>query len=362
MPDTTVEWIDSVETLTRLLEQLDAAPVIGLDTEFMRVHTFWPELALVQVQVGARTALIDPKANVDLRTLSARVRRADGCVVMHSASEDLVALAPLAPAGEPPLAGLFDTQIAAAFAGLGPGLGYQRLVAELLGVELEKGETRSDWLKRPLSAQQLVYAAADVDHLPALHAELEARLARRSMRAWFQEDCDRLCAGSGADDLQPHLAFAAMWRAPPEQQARLRRLLRWREALARRIDRPRSWIFDNAVAGSLIETPPADAGALGERLRGQRSFPRREVGALFDLLNAPLTADDLVLPPIPAPIRGDAAQRLNEARTRAAARASELDLPPALLCPRRLLEAWVREEQPPELAGWRGQALAGCLG
>ena len=141
----------------------------------------------------------------------------------------------------------------------------------------------------------------------------------------------------------------------------LRQLLRWREALARRINRPRAWIFDNALATSLVETPPADTEALSSRMRGQRSFPKRELLPLFELLASPLTDEELELPPIPPPIRGEPAQLLAQVRDKVAARATELDLPPALLCPRRLLEAWVRGGQSPELAGWRGQALGDLL-
>ncbi|MCE2950295.1 MAG: ribonuclease D [bacterium] len=353
----TAEWIDTAGDLAALLSRLRGASRIGLDTEFMRVNTFWPDLALVQLQADGPPALVDPIGCGNLAPLGPLLLDA-GCVkIMHSASEDLVALAPIAGA---PVAGLFDTQVAAAFAGLGPGLGYQRLAQMLLDVEIGKGETRSDWLQRPLTEQQKLYAAIDVVHLPAMHDLLSAKLGQRSMAAWCQEDCDRLAAGP-VPDAEPHLSFTALWKSPPEQQARLRRLLRWREALARRINRPRSWIFDNALATSLVETPPADADALSSRMRGQRSFPKRELPLLLDLLESPLSEEDRDLPPIPPPIRGEPAQQLAQLRDKVAARATELDLPPALLCPRRLLEAWVRGERSPELDGWRGTVLGDLL-
>jgi ribonuclease D len=277
---------------------------------------------------------------------------------MHSASEDLVALAPISRA---PIAALFDTQIASAFAGLGAGLGYQKLVQLELGIDIEKGETRSDWLRRPLSPEQMGYAAIDVLHLPALHDRLLARLEARGMTAWCQEDCDRLAAGFEASDTQPHLSFTALWKAPPEQQAQLRRLLLWRDALARRIDRPRQWIFDNAQAGSLIENPPDQTAALTSRLAGARSFPKRELGNLFELLQAPLRDEDMQLPPIPAPIRGEPDRLLKLLREQVNARAAALDLPPGLVASRRVLEAHVRGERPAELDGWRGQVLAQTL-
>jgi ribonuclease D len=350
-------WTDTREALSALIDRLHGLPRIGLDTEFMRVSTFFPELALVQLQGDGPPALVDPVGCADLSPLAPLLLDAGCTKIMHSASEDLVALAPVAGA---PIAGLFDTQVAATFAGLGPGIGYQRLVQALLDIEIGKGETRSDWLQRPLTEQQKCYAAIDVIHLPAMHDLLVAKLEQRQMAAWCREDCDRLAAGPPAVD-EPHLAFTALWKASPDVQARLRLLLRWREALARRINRPRTWILDNSLARSLVETPPADSEALAVRLRSQRSFPKRELLQLFDLLVAPLPEKESSVPPIPPPIRGEPAQQMAQARDRVAARAADLDLPAALVCPRRLLEAWVRGEHSPELDGWRGEVLRDIL-
>ena len=144
-------WITDPAPLDALLSTLDAsAPAsIGLDTEFVRERTYWPQLALVVIEALARLLS-------DTRILK----------IMHSASEDLVALKYFCGALPQPL---FDTQIAAALCGIGAGLGYQRLLQDLLGISVDKGETRSDWLRRPLSPSQLHYAADDVRHLDALH-------------------------------------------------------------------------------------------------------------------------------------------------------------------------------------------------
>lgn len=352
------EWIDTPAAFAERLGIAAGQPRIGLDTEFMRTDTYWPRLALLQWRDARSTVLADPPACGDLPGLGALL--SDGrCVkIMHSASEDLVALWTVAPV---PLAGLFDTQVAAAFAGLGGGMGYQKLVAQLLGIELDKGETRSDWLRRPLSESQRHYAAADVLHLPALHDALLERLGARGMLEWCHEDCARLAAQSQAVDPQPHLAFTALWQAPPPAQARLRRLLRWREALARRIDRPRLWVLDNATASTLATQPPDRTEALVAQVRGQRSLPRRELPALLDVLADESTDADETCPPIPGPLRGEAQRRFDALRGAVAQRAEALDLPAALLAPRRLLEAQVRGEPVAEWRGWRGEVLAEAL-
>jgi ribonuclease D len=348
-------WIATPDALAALVERLDGARSVGLDTEFMRVRTYWPELALLQACIDGEVWLVDPLACGPLEVLAPALARVDLPKIMHSASEDVIALAPAARDG---LAGLFDTQIAAAFAGLGPGVGYQRLVAEQLGVALEKSETRSNWLARPLSAQQLHYAEADVHHLDALHELLRERLAARGMLAWCDEDCARLARGA-VPPPHPHWEFKTLWKWPLERQARLRRLLDWRELTARAIDRPRLWLFDNPAAVDLIENPPASASALGARLAGQRGFPKRETGTLFDELNAPLAAAELEqFAPIPEPLRGEAEQRFEDLRARVAARATALDLPPGLLAPRRVLEVLARGLGHAELGTWRAQVLA----
>lgn len=343
--------------LDELAQRLVARDRIGLDTEFMRVRTFLPELALIQLRVDGDTVLVDPVALPGLAALAPTLRGATPLKLMHSASEDLLALAPVAGGA---LAGLFDTQIAAAFAGLGAGIGYQRLVFELLGVALPKSETRSNWLARPLSAAQLEYAAADVEHLPPLHDALLERLQARGMLAWCEEECARM-ARDAADDAppeNPHWEFRNGWRWPLDAQARLKRLLEWREQVARRIDKPRSWVYDNPGLAALALDPPRSAEALAERTRQQRSFPRREAEALLRLAQQPVTDEERQLAPIPAPLDDAQERRFEALKARVAERAIALDLPPALIASRRVLEAVVRgRSDPDETGGWRAQVL-----
>lgn len=353
-------WIDDTATLEARCADLAGAPRIGLDTEFMRVDRYWPRLALIQCEGGGRIDLIDPLALDDLEPVGAWLRAPRPAKIMHGASEDLVALAPIAGA---PIAGLFDTQIAAAFAGFGAGIGYQRLCAELLGIEVEKGEQRSDWLRRPLSERQRHYAANDVRHLEALHERLLERLEHRGMLAWALADCERLAqsAEDAAEPENPHHDFRSLWRWPIERQARLARLLAWREATARRLDRPRSWLLDNPTAVDLVEREPKSPGELAARLASMRGFPKRQLGALFDLLSAPLTDADLAITPIPPPLDPAEEDRFEALRAAVARIAGELDLPAALLAPRRVLERVARDPATPALDGWRRAVLADAI-
>ncbi|HKT42408.1 MAG TPA: HRDC domain-containing protein [Rhodanobacteraceae bacterium] len=351
-------WIDHADRLP----QGPGRGVLGLDTEFMRRDTCFPKLALVQAARAGECWLLDPlayDAGVDVRAL------VDGRLcVMHSAGEDMEALAPLL--GGTSLS-LFDTQIAAALCGMGPGLSYQKLVAGVLGVDIPKDETRSDWLQRPLTASQLEYAAQDVAHLEALHEKLSAELQRRGRSAWHAEDCARLAQRAQRDpaqiDLQPQRGFRSASDWPAEARARLKRVLLWRDETARTLDRPRPWILDDANVLSLSQQPPGSPQELFERAKGQRALRGPQRAELFAILGATATPGELaVLAPIPPAPRGEAKHAVDAMRAVVQSEALRLDIPAGLLCPRRLIEEFaVTSVWPEGLKGWRAGVLEAKL-
>jgi ribonuclease D len=355
------DWINSESALATWFSEQSDSSVIGLDTEFMRTDTFYARLALIQAEIGGRTAVIDAPALDGHIALAACLADARSVCVMHSASEDLEALSAIIPSGP---ATLFDTQIAAAMAGLGSGLSYQKLVAALLGVDLPKGETRSDWLKRPLTASQLEYAAQDVEHLPQIHALLSARLAELGRAEWLAEDCRRLVEKvcRSTPDAQPQRAFPRASDWPLEQQALLRKVLLWRETKARALDKPRSWILDDARMLDLAAHPPRDGADLFERCKGLRALrgPQRE--ELLDVLHAQPTAEELDFAPIPPPPTPADRRLLSTLRETVTGIAQSLNLPEGLLCPRRHVEALIAERTwPAALEGWRKPLLHDAL-
>lgn len=344
----------------------DGVPArIGLDTEFVREKTYWPQLALVQIAIPERDAidrgrilLVDPLVPGMPAALARVLRDRRIEKLMHSAGEDLIALRHVCDAVPEPL---FDTQTAAALCGIGAGLGYQKLVLALLGEEVDKGETRSDWLRRPLSPSQLRYAADDVRHLHRLHALLAARLDAQGRRAWLDEDCARALANATDDALDPwpHLSLRSAQFLDAAAQTRLLRLLRWRERYARDHDRPRNWILDNELAHALARKSPTDLASLQSWLDAQPKSPRRLAAAIWQALDTPLP-DEARMPPA----RGDdrdreAFKRLQQAVAGLSAR---LDLPDGVLASRRWLEALQDgQDWPGALAGWRRAQLEPVL-
>lgn len=354
-------WIDNPQALAQALR--DAPPVVGMDTEFVRERTYWPRLALVQLALGdaagdAPILLVD--AAVDGMPAALAPLLADAAItkVMHSASEDIVALHHACGVAPTPL---FDTQIAAALAGVGSGIGYQKLVETLCDVRLDKGQTRSDWLRRPLSPEQLAYAADDVRHLHRLHHALDARLRDAGREAWAREDAERLVQAGIAQDGErwPHLGMRSAQFLDADGQRRLVRLLRWRDAHARERDLPRSWVLDNELLHALARKPPEDAAALRTQLAQTPRAPRQLAAAIWTALDTPLPGeDDMPLARDDAPDRA----RLKAMQAAVAQAAGQAGIPEGVLASRRWLQALLEDGRwPAPLAGWRRQLLEPVL-
>ncbi|MCB1568739.1 MAG: HRDC domain-containing protein [Xanthomonadales bacterium] len=351
-------WLDHAQERDALAQGLDRSP-LALDTEFIRERTFYPRLALVQLRAANGDAyLIDPMALPEAGALRTALQD-DTLKIMHSPSEDIQAF----QRGWSLVIGpVFDTQLAAALIGLGPGKSYQRLVEELLGIHLEKGETRSDWLQRPLTDSQRRYAAEDVLHLHELHARLDQGLRELGRLDWLTQDCVRLVetASNDAPDPNPHLASRAAQHLDPPTQALLRRLLLWRESMARHHDRPRSWILDNELVVELA-TRTLTRSSFNALLDRHPRAPRRNREELWQAVSSPLTEEDLVMP-LAAPPNPSLRAPLKAMQAVVAEHASALNIPEGLLCAKRHLETLLQTRQwPHALDGWRRGILESDL-
>ena len=361
-PAPDADWIDRREALDTWLADVPCDALVGLDTEFMRRNTFYPQLALLQLGVDDRYALVDPLAFPIDHALRPLLGAGDAITVMHSASEDLEALSLMLPAGP---RHLFDTQIAAAFVGLGLSVSYRALVADLVGVELDKGETRSDWLQRPLTESQRSYATLDAVYLKPLHEQLTERLQQRGRSDWHREDCERLKhrASQREGDPQPQRGYRGAAEWTPAQRARLRRVLLWRDRTARTLDRPRPWLLEDALVMNLAQQPPTSSHDLEQRSRGQRALRSEQRDDLLATLARDVSDEEIATTAsIPALPQGVAKQALAAMKQKVDTIAIKHDLPAGLLCPRKLLEEYVVTAEWPELLnGWRHSLLYASL-
>jgi ribonuclease D len=348
--------LSSSKHLDAFATHLGARGDLALDCEFVRERTFWPQLGLIQLATDGQTALIDPVALDDaaaLKRLFSKARR----VLMHAPGEDFECF--LHHYGWLPQP-LFDTQLAAAFVGRGVGLGYRALVQQVLNIEVDKGETRSDWLRRPLSEAQLRYAAADVAHLQDLADTLGAELDQQGKRAWFDADCQQALAKAVAQHSTPdgRLDARQIGRLSDRAARRLQRILLWREHAARESDRPKGWLLDNETCQLLANLPDGDRSAHDGLFREARRAAGFAADELWEQLHAPPDPSLPPLPPRPAPADGRHRSLVSALQAEVASIAGRCDLPPALLFPRRLIEAMVDAADWPDGAqGWRESLL-----
>jgi ribonuclease D len=238
---------------------------LGLDTEFVSERRYRPLLCLVQVVVDERIEILDPLGDLDPAPLAAVLADPGVEVVLHAARQD-VAL--LKRSWKTEFRNVFDTQVAAGFAGYGAQSGYDSLVHSLLGVSAKGAEGFSRWERRPLTANQIEYARADVEHLLPMADALQERLRASGRLEWAREECVAL--ERATDERSPEEIFARLPRVrrlSKRQRATALTLVRWREELASRIDRPPSSVLPDHVLIEVARRQPESRRGL-EEVRG----------------------------------------------------------------------------------------------
>ena len=264
-----VIWIEREEELPGLARALERCGPIGLDTEFMRERTFFPGLCLLQLAAGGEIWCVDTLRCGSLDPLVPALTAPGAAKVIHSARQDLEAFYLNVKRVISPI---FDTQIAAGCIGLKPQIGYADLVKTLLDVSLAKGQTRTDWSRRPLSAAQLEYAADDVAYLNEVADRLRERLRALGREEWAIEDCRALEDPSlyEPDPADAWKRLRSLQKLPPTVRARGKVLAVWREKTARLKNLPRGWVLDDEALFRIAETLPQTPAALAATLSSRR--------------------------------------------------------------------------------------------
>ncbi|HWC27628.1 MAG TPA: HRDC domain-containing protein [Solirubrobacteraceae bacterium] len=361
--------VDGRGDVAALADLARASGRLGIDTEFMGEGRYRTLLCLVQVAVEApggelRIEVLDPLDDtLDCAPLADALADPQVEVVMHAGRQD-VAL--LRRAWRTEITNLFDTQLAAGFAGLRAQLGYEALLHELLGVRLGKSASFTRWDARPLSAEQIAYARDDVRHLLQAAAALQERLAARGRLGWAREECVALASAS--DERYVDTVLARLPRVnslDPKLRAIARELVAWREETARAQDRPIPSVLSDAALVEIAKRRPSELRQL-EQIRGVNEQTLRRRGrAILDAVQRGRSR-----PPIPVegarPAQPDALDApviaLAEALVRA--RALEEGLAYELIAARADLQRIVlalRDGDPPPdvrtLQGWRRRVV-----
>lgn len=274
-------YIGDVVALEAACATLAGEPVVAIDTEFMRERTYFARLCLIQIGTDRDVFVIDAIAlEGELGRLAPLLESPETVKVFHAGSQDVEVLLKATGATPRPL---FDTQIAATLAGFPTQVGYAQLVHDLVGAEIDKADTFTDWSVRPLSDTQLAYAAADVEHLARVYEILRERLEREGRLAWLEADFARLAdpATYFADPAEQYRRVKRASSLDRRSLAVLREVTAWRETEAQRRDVPRRWLVSDESLIEVARRRPADAAALaGIRGVGDRAAGKMAAGIL----------------------------------------------------------------------------------
>ncbi|GFD89757.1 ribonuclease D [Tenacibaculum sp. KUL152] len=270
------QLITTFEQLEKVCTTAQRQEAIALDTEFVRTRTLTPHLGLIQLYDGHQLVLIDPLAIENMQPFVALLENTDVVKVLHSCSEDLETFLTAFDTIPTPI---FDTQFAASVLGKGPTLGYAKLVEMLCDVELDKGESRTDWLARPLREAQLSYAANDVLYLLPCYQQLASEIQAAGKADWVFEEIALLGAKKRAQMPEDfaYLQIKNSWRLNAEQLTVLQALAAWRLNTARKKDLALNFVFKE---GHLFEAAQrlSDSKSALSRINGVNHQSVRRYG------------------------------------------------------------------------------------
>lgn len=356
--------IDNDDLLDKMINACMSQSCIALDTEFIRTDTFYPKPALIQIYDGQQIYLVDPLKIKNIMPLKELLLAPTLIKVMHSCSEDMDVFSCLLDCYPQPL---IDTQVAANLIGHDFSISYQRLIEVTLGEVLDKTETRSNWLNRPLSAQQLQYAANDVFWLlDAYHALIE-NLQKLGRLTWLQQDCEALVNRHevGLDFDQYYLKIKSAWRLSRSELNVFKSLCAWRESSARQQNRPRGRILSDGTMLTLARHRPKTVHDLSQ-VKDINPAVNRKYGE--QILSIISLANDCPEAEYPPPMfNGNSLrvkQSLKEMKSVVASTATTLGVQEAVIASRKDMESYLFSAAPSNETlgrGWRGKILSAAL-
>lgn len=280
------ELIESSSQMDELLKQLNKVNLIAVDTEFFRETTYYPQLALIQIATDSIVACIDPLSFDAKPALKNLLLDNDITKIFHSCSQDLEVL--FYYLGDAPGA-IYDTQIANALLTEHHQVGYASLVENELGTLLDKSQTRTNWLQRPLTQKQIQYAGDDVLYLYRLQKILDEKLLQLGRKTWFDEESSKLV--STENNFQ--VAEENLWRRVKgatrlnrNKLAIVQAIAIWREHLAQQKDRTRRKILADDIVVDLAFAAPDNSQAIEQIIGNKYGFKKQEILQLLEAIEA----------------------------------------------------------------------------
>ena len=363
----TPDLIESSSKMLNLLERLNDEKIIAVDTEFFRETTYYPQLALVQIATASIVACIDPLAFDAKPGLKKLLLNDDITKIFHSCSQDLEVL--FYYLGKIPHC-IYDTQIANALLSEHHQIGYASLVENELGMKLDKSQTRTNWLQRPLTEKQIQYAADDVFYLYQLHSLLDNKLHNAGRKTWFDEESSKLLN----DENNFLVATDKLWRRVKgatklnkNKLAIVQSIAVWREHLAQQKDKTRRKILSDDIIIQLAIDPPENTSALNSYIYRNTNFNDKEKQQLFETIQTALVCPENEWPDNRFNVLDNQQKTLlKNLQLCVNSQAEKLGISSAILCSRKELEKLIllykqRDNQQDEslqgklniLQGWR---------
>jgi ribonuclease D len=363
-----IQYIDTSEQLTALCSQIPKEPWIALDTEFLREKTYYPKFCLLQIATPSWVACVDPLALPSLDLLFEVIYNPAIVKVFHSCRQDLEIFYQLTGALPQPV---FDTQIAAPLLGFQENPGYAMLVSSLLNINLNKAHTRADWSKRPLSKDQVQYAADDVIYLCQIYQIIIRKLAELGRTDWLEQDFAEL-SNPEAYSVVPENAWLKIKgknKLTGRQLSIVQVLAQWREKNAQAENKPKTWLMRDEIIFDVAKLQPETPAQLAEVRGINERVVQRFGNDLCQLINnaknqPPVTLEDK-LRSAKKTQQQEAILDILTALVRI--RAEENSLNPAILATRKDLEDLMltTDGDCQLLRGWRysmaGKELLGLL-
>ncbi len=336
-------YIENQEQLDGYCHLAKEAPVLALDTEFVRTRTYRSHLGLIQVFDGREVALIDPLCDLDLEPFWQLLSDESIVKVLHSCHEDLEVFKHYANRLPTPL---FDSQIAGQFLFQGKVLGFGAMVAQELGVELDKGEARTNWLKRPLSDSQLHYAMNDVKYLLPLYHKLNEQLKDAGLDQYNLDEAKLKVKQKLVEKNteQLYLDFGNAWQLKSKELATLQHLAHWRLSVAKVKDLALGFVVKDATLFTLAQRQPADINNLKSIADINPHEIRIHGKALISCIEqAKQMSEELW--PVKVPRLTDYPtykQSFKALKQMITERATELNVPMELLATKKQLNQWIK--------------------
>lgn len=355
------QFIQQQKDLENILQLMNCTSIYGLDTEFIKVDTLWPKLGVFQINVAEQVFLLDG-TSLDLSAFWEKLFKAQQNI-FHACSEDIDLIYHYAQ--QKTLNNVFDTQVGLSFLGHGLQVSYQNALKQILDIDIDKDQTRSDWLARPLSPEQLSYAANDVLYLMDLSKTIQHQLAQKNVLDFALEDCRHLTYEIG-QETPLELLYLDMgnYRHSRRQLMQLQQLAVWREKMVKALNYPRSFILKSSTIIDLVEKNPRNHFQLCNIKDIRQNIVRDYGKTILDLLNCLPEQAEWPLRLV-RPIRNSSKEMSENVDQVIQAVVQETDIPKEVLIRKKWMHALYQhvvfhndeQDLPNYLLGWRYELL-----